>query len=40
MRIGTIFRGALPFLAANVVVLLLITLFPQLVLWIPSQLMP
>ena len=40
LRIGTIFRGALPFLAANVVVLLLITLFPQLVLWIPSQLMP
>ena len=40
LRIGTIFRGALPFLTANVVVLLLITLFPQLVLWIPTMLMP
>ena len=40
LRIGTIFRGALPFLTANVVVLLLITLFPQLVLWIPTTLMP
>ena len=40
LRIGTIFRGALPFLLANFVVLLLITIFPQLVLWIPSVLMP
>ncbi len=39
-RIGTIFRGALPFLLANFAVLLLITLFPRLVLWIPSVLMP
>ena len=40
LRIGTIFRGALPFLLANFLVLLLITVFPQLVLWIPSVLMP
>ena len=40
LRIGTIFRGAVPFLLANFVVLALITLFPQLVLWIPSVLMP
>ena len=40
LRIGTIFRGALPFLLANLLVLLLITVFPQLVLWIPSMLMP
>lgn len=39
LRIGTIFRGALPFLAANVLMLILITFFPQLVLWIPSVLM-
>lgn len=39
LRIGTIFRAAAPFLAANVVVLILITLFPQLVLAIPGWLM-
>ena len=36
LGIGTIFRGAAPFLAANVAVLILITLFPALVLWLPS----
>ncbi len=39
LRIGTIFRAAAPFLAANVIVLILITLFPELVLWIPHALM-
>lgn len=38
LRIGTIFRGAFPFLLANVVTLILIAVFPQLVLWIPSVL--
>ncbi len=36
LGIGTIFRGALPFLAANVLTLILICIFPQLTLWIPS----
>ncbi len=39
LRIGTIFRAALPFLTANVIVLILITLFPELVLWVPRLLM-
>ena len=39
LKIGVIFRGALPFLAANVLTLLLIVLFPSLVLWLPSFLM-
>ncbi len=39
LRIGVIFRGAAFFLLANVVVLALIILAPQLVLWIPSALM-
>jgi tripartite ATP-independent transporter DctM subunit len=39
LRIGTIFRAAIPFLAANVIVLILVTLFPQLALWIPGVLM-
>ena len=34
--IGEIFLGAAPFLLANVLVLVLICVFPQLVLWIPS----
>ena len=36
MGIGEIFVGAAPFLAANVLVLVLCCIFPQLVLWIPS----
>lgn len=36
LPIGKIFLGAAPFLMANVLVLILICLFPQLVLWIPS----
>ena len=39
LRIGIIFRGALPFLVANDFTLLLIVIFPSLVLWLPSLLM-
>ena len=39
MPIGVIFRGAVPFLLANIVVLVLIILFPQLVSWIPAWMM-
>ncbi len=39
LGIGTIFRGAAPFLAANVAALLLLTLFPDLALWLPNLLM-
>jgi tripartite ATP-independent transporter DctM subunit len=39
LGIGTIFRGALPFLAANVLTLVMIVLFPSLVLWLPKILM-
>ena len=39
LGIGAIFRGALPFLAANVLTLVMIVLFPSLVLWLPSLLM-
>ena len=38
LGIGTIFRGAAPFLAANVATLILITLFPDLALWLPGVL--
>jgi tripartite ATP-independent transporter DctM subunit len=38
-RIGVIFYGAVPFLVANVITLILIALFPALVLWLPSLLM-
>ena len=39
LRIGTIFLAAAPFLLANVIVLTLIIVFPELVLWIPSLVM-
>jgi len=39
LGIGSIFRGATPFLAANVAVMLICTFFPQVVLWLPSLLM-
>jgi len=39
MRIGTIFRGAIPWLIGNVIILVLISLFPQLVLWLPDLIM-
>ncbi len=37
--IVNIFRGALPFLAANVLVLILISVFPALSVWLPNLLM-
>lgn len=40
LDIGRIFRGAAPFLAANATTLLLATMFPQIVLWLPDRLMP
>ena len=36
LGIGTIFKGTAPFLAANILTLILISIFPQLTLWIPS----
>lgn len=39
MGIGQIFLGAAPFLLANVLVLFLICLFPDLVMWIPNAVM-
>jgi tripartite ATP-independent transporter DctM subunit len=39
LRIGSIFRSAVPLLVANVIVLVVITLFPQLVLLVPRLLM-
>jgi TRAP-type transport system large permease protein len=36
LGIGSIFRGAMPFLLANIMTLILITYIPQLVLWLPS----
>lgn len=37
--IGTIFKAALPFLAANLLTLLLISFIPQISLWLPNLLM-
>ncbi|PHS70780.1 MAG: C4-dicarboxylate ABC transporter [Alcanivorax sp.] len=37
MQWGHILRGALPFVAVMLVVVVLISLFPQLVLWLPGQ---
>ena len=39
LRIGTIFNGAMPFLTANVLTLVLVVLLPGLVLWLPQWLM-
>ncbi len=39
MGIGPIFVGAMPFLAANVLTMILCILFPALVLWLPSLFM-
>ncbi|MGB5894362.1 MAG: TRAP transporter large permease [Ignavibacteriaceae bacterium] len=36
LGIGSVFRGALPFLAANVLTLILICIFSELTLWVPS----
>ncbi len=40
LEIGRIFRGAVPFLAANAATLALATVFPQIALWLPDNLMP
>lgn len=40
LDIGTIFRGAAPFLAANAAALILATVFPEIALWLPARLMP
>lgn len=40
LPVGQVFAGASPFLLANLLTLLAISLFPTLVLWIPSLLMP
>ncbi len=40
LDIGTIFRGAAPFLAANAVALVLVTVLPEIALWLPERLMP
>jgi tripartite ATP-independent transporter DctM subunit len=39
LGIGKIFRGALPFLVANAITLVLITLLPSLSMWLPGLLM-
>ena len=39
LGIGRIFRGALPFLLANAITLVLITVLPELSLWLPGLLM-
>jgi len=39
LEIGTIFRSALPFLIANLVTLIIVTLFPAVSTWLPSILM-
>ena len=38
LGIGQVFRGAAPFLFANVVTLVLISVFPALVTWLPEML--
>ena len=38
ISLGTIYRGIMPFLVAELIRLLLLTLFPQLTLWLPSVL--
>lgn len=36
VRLGTIFRGLVPFLAMEVLILVLLILFPQITLWLPQ----
>jgi TRAP-type mannitol/chloroaromatic compound transport system permease large subunit len=38
MPIGTIFLGVAPFLLANLALIALLLLFPQLALWLPNKL--
>jgi TRAP-type C4-dicarboxylate transport system permease large subunit len=37
LGIGRIFRGALPFLLANIITLIAITYLPQLSMWLPAM---
>ena len=39
LSIGKIFKGAAPFLIANIITLLLIVLFPNIVIWLPKIIM-
>ena len=39
LSIGRIFKGAAPFLIANIITLLLIVLFPNIVIWLPKIIM-
>ena len=39
LSIGKIFKGAVPFLIANIITLLLIVLFPNIVIWLPKIIM-
>ena len=39
LSIGQIFKGAAPFLIANIITLLLIVLFPNIVIWLPKIIM-
>ena len=39
ISIGQIFRGVTPFIVANLLALVLLTLFPQLALWLPHLIM-
>ena len=39
LSIGKIFKGAAPFLIANIITLLLIVLFPNIVIWLPKLIM-
>jgi C4-dicarboxylate transporter, DctM subunit len=36
VRLETIFRGAMPFVAAQLVLILVLVAFPQMALWLPS----
>jgi C4-dicarboxylate transporter DctM subunit len=38
ISMGTIYRGVVPFIIADLLVLLLLTLFPELALWLPQRL--
>jgi TRAP-type C4-dicarboxylate transport system permease large subunit len=39
LSIGKIFKGAAPFLIANIVTLIIIVLFPNIVTWLPEAIM-
>ena len=40
LDIGKIFRGAAPFLGANAATLVVVTVFPEIALWLPERLIP